>query len=187
MKKLLFLILLASNQLLGQTSASNDYYATKTDTVYCSKLDFTCSYQGYLKLLTFTNTKGDSLAISGKENLVNVITIKIGNVIYDKVPQKVHRPNGYVKFIRRAIDGKLIVYDYRSVMRTQQMTSEIVKFFIKMPDGVYYNINKKKHLKKYIIPYISTCYEFLKVYNREMTNEKDKFMEMIKLYNSVCE
>lgn len=71
----------------------------------------------------------------------------------------------------------------------------IYRFFIKMPDGTFYKVNKKKNIEKYIEPYLLKCEEFKKQFkgfhfnravNATLDENEKHFIEQIELYNSLC-
>ena len=55
-----------------------------------------------------------------------------------------------------------------------------------MPSGTYYNANKRKDVKNYIKPYLLQCSEFKKQYKGDFSSDEKEFIQMIRLYNSVC-
>jgi hypothetical protein len=64
--------------------------------------------------------------------------------------------------------------------------SSITKFFIKMPNGIFYDINDSGDRNKCIIPYLKECDAFTSSYKGDYSKDYDSFIETIKLYNSVC-
>lgn len=176
--------------------SQKDYYVVGSDTTRCSYLSYKLTIQSYLAEVSYKNAAGEFVVFKGRKNVPDITTIFSSGQIKDRVPQSVNSPESYVKWAERVVDGKLIVDFYHHTMTTygndfggysnQSLTSGITKFYIKMPDGTFYDIRKSKHMKKYIIPYLKECTAFTDVYKGDYSNEHDSFIEMIKLYNSVC-
>ena len=193
-----------------------DYFVVEKDTTFCSNLEYGTTAQGYLKSVRYTDKNGKAIVIEGRKVVPNVITFYRQEVTIDKIPQKADKPKSYVRYTERTLDGTLKVYvrypggnlgtstihsnapnpltmnnstvSGRASGSTQTMSGPggVFTFFLKLPDGTYYKINKKKNMKKYIIPYLQECSEFTSQYKGDYSNEKDLFIEMIELYNSVC-
>ena len=64
--------------------------------------------------------------------------------------------------------------------------SGLYRFYLKMPDGKYYKINKSGNVKKIIRPYLENCEDFVKAYKGDYSTREKPFMEMIELYNTLC-
>jgi hypothetical protein len=197
-----------------QSKPTNYYFIKGRDTVFCSILVYQTNAQGVLTYLTYTDMDGKVISMSGKKNVPDVNTFCIGGEAADKVPINPNKPDGYYRYFPRAVDGKLIVYcpgqetisvignttvagnpsnavshsspGYSNVSTTHQGQSGPYIFFLKMPDGTIYKINKKSNMEDYIKPHLLACREFAKQYKGDFSSEEAPFMESIKLYNSVC-
>ena len=189
MKKLSFCLLIIFCSL--KTYSQEDYYIKGQDTIRVSNLTYDLTMQSYLAELSYTDTNGKPVTVKGRKNLSDVSTLYINYVTIDKIPQKAHKPKGYVKWAHRVVYGKLIVDYYTNSMTTSRagsrpVTTSITKFFIKMPDGTFYDIRKSKDRKKHIIPYLQQCSEFVSAYDGNYSSDYKSFTEMILLYNSLC-
>ena len=197
MKKLLFsLIVTISICAHSQTN----YFVSKTDegtdTIFTKNLSYKVTSQGYLSSINYTDSEFQSWVIEGKKNLVNVETFFIGGGWTDKIPQKTTKPDSYVRWASRVVDGKLKVNYYNNEISVNNIgtgfmggrttTSTFTKFYIKMPDGTFYDIRKSSDRKNYIIPYLKKCDAFNLAYKGDFDEEFNKFVRMIQLYNSVC-
>ena len=189
MKNLIICTICVVFSTLSLSAQDLDYYIIKNDTTFCKNLSYSVTSQGYLSRLKFTNLEGEKIEIEGRDKVADVSTIKTGNLTKDRIPQKTNKPDGYVKWVDRIVDGKLKVYFYSSTMSTSGpsgSTTSIVKFYIKMPDGTYYDINKKSDRTKYIIPYLKNCSEFTQLYTGNYSKNKESFVKTIELYNETC-
>lgn len=170
-----------------------DYFIENKDTTFCQDLKYSTWPQGSLRVVEYTDLSGKPKTIKGGQNLINIITLGIDSAIIDKTPLKANKPDGrYFRFTERAVNGKLIVYlsrqgyIYGATPETSG-PSGIYRFYLKLPDGTYYKINSSKNLNKYIKPYLLKCTEFKNQYKGDYSTREQSFMEMIRLYNSLCE
>ncbi len=189
-----FLIIAFSCTLLAQ----DDYFIVESDTTFCSNLDYKITGQSYLKELSYLDINGEPRIIEGRKNIPNISTFYISGITIDKVPQKTNKPDKYIKWAERVVDGKLIVTYYSSTMTTYTYrstygspfgdgtTTGISKFYIKLPDGVFYNINKSSDRNKHIIPYLKKCEAFMSEYTGTFKPNYNKFIKTVELYNSLC-
>jgi hypothetical protein len=179
---------------IAQEEKPRYYFVTGKDSTFCTFLKYYTNNQGYLTGLSYTDLSGKKVYLDGKKNVPDVKTFAIGGYVVDKVPINPDKPEGYVRYLSRDVDGKLIVYcperetrtegTYNNGFRTHNYGPEI--YFLKMPDGTIYKVNKKKNMEDYIKPYLLACKEFSKQYKGDFTDDQKPFMETIELYNSLC-
>ncbi len=191
-----FLVLLVST--LCFNSYAQDYFIVGNDTTFCSDLSYSTTAQGYLKKIQYTDSDGKTVLIKGRKKVPDVATFYQDGVFIDKTPLKAHKPKSYIRYTERAVDGKLKIYlahqGYNSNVRMGHNgklemggPTGTYRFFLKMPDGTFYKINKKKNIKKYIKPYLLQCSAFTEQYQGDFSTKEEEFMEMIRLYNSICD
>jgi hypothetical protein len=172
--------------LSAQSKKSPAYFVTSThDTTFCKYISYEVTIQGSLHKLEYTDLNDKSIVVKGIANLRDVVTIFRNNSFIDKVPQKPKRPKGYVNFKKREVNGTLIVY-LTQQGRTSAGPAGTYDFFIKMPDGTFYKINSQKNMENHIKPFLLECKAFASHYNGDFRTEEKPFMDMIKLYNSLC-
>jgi len=150
---------------------------------------------GTLGKINYQDETGKFVTAEGKKNLADISTMYTNGKTFDKIPQKAHKPDGHVKWAERVVDGKLIVNYYYNIVSAPPgfsggglapMSSSITKFFIKMPDGTFYNIRDSGDMKKHIIPYLKQCSAFTSVYTGDYNDEVKSFTKTVELYNSLC-
>jgi hypothetical protein len=209
------LILTGAFLITSAISYGQDYFVVENDTTFCSNLEYGTTAQGYLKSVRYTDKNGKEVVIEGRKIVPDVSTFFRQKVTIDKIPQKADKPKSYVRYTERTLDGTLKVYvrypsdigsstihsnapnplnmnngtvTGRPSGSTQTMSGRagVYKFFIKLPDGTYYKVNKKKNMNKYIIPYLQECEAFKSQYTGDYSADQEPFIEMVKLYNSVC-
>jgi hypothetical protein len=203
---IIFSILLCCGIANAQTDTTRKYYfVTKKDTTFCKKLQYSTTAQGYLNKLEYNDMNGKEIVLKGQKNVPDVLTFNIDTIILDKVPLKADKPESYIRYTQRVVDGKLKVYlaqqGYYEGVKYSDSDSPyadqngyvdtggpagIYRFYLKMPDGTYYKINSKKNMKNYIKPFLQKCSEFVNEYTGDYSTKEEPFMEMIKLYNSLC-
>ena len=188
---LLSAMLICTNVVDAQSVKSRYYFVTsKNDTTFCKELDYDVTLQGYLSKVEYIDINGNKAKLEGRSKVPDVITFYLDTIIKDKVPLKANKPNGYIKYTTREVDGKLRVYlsqqGYIYVSPDTYGPTGLYRFYIKFPDGKYYKINKKKNMKTIIIPYLEKCKEFKAQYKGNYSHEEEPFMETIRLYNSLC-
>jgi hypothetical protein len=206
-KKLTMLLVIL---IISINSYSQDYFIVNKDTTFCSNLNFKTSGQGYLRFISYTNENGKEIIISKRKKVPDITTLHIDDTTRDRIPQKANKPNSYIRYTKRVVDGKLKVYLYEPYdghagirmgmpnpktydpknypsTGIDQKVQGVYRFFLKMPDGTYYKINSKKNRTKYIIPYLNKCEDFKNEYKGNFSPGEPQFMETIELYNSLCD
>ena len=176
--------------------AQNNYFVRDTDTIHAKQISYSLTSQSYLSYIKYTDLNDKKVELKGKKELANVSTFYIDGTNIDKIPQKASKPKSYVKWAKRVVDGKLKVNYYNNSMTVNNIgtgfmgggstTSSITKFFIKMPDGIFYDIRKSSDRKKHIIPYLKQCDAFNSAYKGDFDSSYEQFTKTIVLYNSVC-
>lgn len=182
--------------LIGIKSyAQKDYYIIDEDTTRCSYLRYEVAGTGTLAKINYQDATGKFVTAEGKKNLIDISTMFTNGKTFDKIPQKAHKPDGHVKWAERIVDGKLVVnYYYNTVTfsgfnssgQFSSASSSITKFFVKMPDGTFYDIRDSGDRKKHIIPYLKQCSAFVSAYNGDYDDEVKSFTKTVELYNSLC-
>jgi hypothetical protein len=201
MKKIFFS--LACSFLLNANTHAQEYFVRNNskDTIRCSNMEYTTSSQGFIVELTYTDKAGKPVKLEGKKKLKDINTLNYTTGIVERMPLKISKPDAYVRYGERVINGKLKVLVYNDQYQTtnwvkspidsrmdgyKTSTSGTYMLYLKMPDGTFLNANKKKVVKKIIKPYLLKCKEFEENYKGKFTNEEKQFMDMIRIYNSVC-
>jgi hypothetical protein len=176
----------------AQQEKGRNYFIIKgKDTTHCQELKYKTTAQGYLSGLEYTDDEGKKVKIDGRKKVPDVETICVNNVIYDKVPLKASKPDSYIRYTERVVDGKVKVYldlpeyNYNYASESGGPVGKY-RFFVKLPDGTYYKINSRSNMKKYIEPYLKKCDEFRDGYKGPFSSNEEEFKKMIKYYNSVC-
>ena len=182
---LVFLFLLPLFSLSAQDEA--DYFVTQTlDTIYCTNLTYRTATWGGLNYLSYTRLDGAPVVYKSKKSAPLVLTLYIEGSTIDRIPLK---PNSKkeIRYTKRTVDGKLRVYLVHQNPSNSGDGTVMYMFYIKLADGKFYKINKKKNMENVIIPYLKECTSFTRSYKGEFSNKEEEFIEMIELYNELCD
>jgi hypothetical protein len=170
----------------AQSNEAECYFATSKDTVYCKELRYETTAQGYLKHLEYIDLKGNKIEFNGIKNVPDVLTFFMNGRNTDKTPLKPNKPDGYIRYSDRLIDGKIKVYLEQQGLNSKLEPVGLYRFMVKMPEGNYYKANSAGNMKKYIKPYLLKCKEFENSYKDEFSTREIPFMNMIAFYNGLC-
>ena len=176
--------------LLSTMAFSQDYYIIgEADTIKCASLEYQIGARQKLKHFKFVNEKGENVTLTDKIVLKEVSAFYIsGRGFWERIPMKPHAPaNGILRYTKKATFGKLEVYYEGQGYNNDLEPSGIYRFHIKMPDGKYYKVYSKGNMKKVIKPFLQECSAFTSAYSGSYSDEPLPFIEMINLYNSLCE
>ncbi len=168
----------------------SDYFVAGQDTTYCKDLVYGLTIQGYLKLIEYTDKNGKEHKIKGRKNVPDITTFYIDGRVLDRTPKKAHNPNSYVHFAYRIVDGKLrVLYskEWTGVgMNATYSQRYNVRYFVKLPDGRYYDLAKKGDIKKYLKPYLLECEAFRATNEADFSGNIQDYIEIIRDYNIKC-
>ncbi|MFH0865986.1 MAG: hypothetical protein V1904_07310 [Bacteroidota bacterium] len=150
---------------------------------------------GNVTKIEYSDMDGNEVLIKGKSDCEEIKTFCTSGQIYDLVPLKDSKPDGYKRHMWRKVDGKLKLYDYTDYVTSnyslgkkdpyQESTVSVERYMIKLNDDKYYDINKK-NVTTYIKPFLLLCSDFKDQYKGDFSADKEQFEEMIKLYNLLC-
>lgn len=182
--RILLILFISVNSVYAQLDS--DYFITQTkDTVFCTDLKYGLSTWGALNYLRYNQLDGSPIIYKSKKSAPLVLTLYIDGKTIDRIPLK---PNSKreILYTERTIDGPLRVYlKHQNTSSTSDATVMYI-YYIRMPDGKFYKINDKKNMKTVIIPYVKSCPKFLETYSGDYSNKEEAFLDMIRLYNSLC-
>ena len=206
MKKRILTLLLSLSVFFveGQIKKEKDYFVIYKDTTFCQNLEFYTSSQGFLNEIEYTDLNGTVVHIKGRKNVPEVLTFYTNGTMIDKTPLKASKPDGYIRYTERRVNGKLIVYleepelvrvrDGNFSMNPNHLYSNGAnyghsgkyRFIIRFPDGRFYKANSAGNMKKYIKPYLLQCPDFATNYKKKYSTKEIPFIEMIAFYNYYC-
>lgn len=194
MKKIIILFIIFFNITNAQNNAS--FFVRGKDTIYAKKISYKVTMQSYLKSINYETMDDQAVELEGKKNLTDVTSFCINGKFIDKIPQKANKPESYVCWAERVVDGKLKIYYYSNTMKIDNSNgqfmggpvrySSLTRFFMKMPDGTFYDITDNSDRKKIIIPYLTECSGFNSTYKGKFDKDNDEWKKLVTIYNSMC-
>ena len=174
-----------TSQLFGQKPAS-DYFITQVkDTVYCYDLNYNTNTWGYINFLSYTQLDGTPIKYQSKKIIPVILTLYINGQTLDRIPLKPKSKHDVI-YLKRTVDGPLKVYLQHQNQSYNSNGTVMYIFYIKLPDGPYYQVNKKLNMSQVIVPYLKKCSAFTDQYDGDYSNKEEPFIEMIRLYNQLC-
>lgn len=182
---LLFLITIFSVlNCISQSEPAPFYFVTnERDTTFCISLDYGTNTQGVLEHLTFIQTNGEESDIKGKSKVPNVVTFFMEGITYDKIPYDLESDFGEYIYSERKVNGDLKVYLDRKI----KGQSDVERFYVRLEDGSYVNVNTRSNMNKHIKPALLSCEDFNDSYHGEFSNDEVEFLSMVSFYNFLCE
>jgi hypothetical protein len=187
--------------LAGLSIHAQEYFVRGKDTTYARNMEYTTNSQGFITEIKYTDRSGKQVTLDGKKNLKNVQSLHYNNGVVERMPLKISKPDAYVRYGGRVVDGKLkvLLYDDQEETLTwvrnpwdqrmskfQNTTSGTRLFYLRLPDGTLYDLSKKKEVKNNVMPYLMKCDEFRKQYKDDLSMKQNDIVKMIRLYNDVC-
>ena len=182
---MLFLItILTGLKAKSQSEPAPFYFVTnERDTTFCMSLDYGTNTQGFLDRLTFIKTNGEEIDIKGEYEVPNVVTFYMEGITYDRIPYDLDMDFGDYAYSERMVNGDIKVYLDQKV----KGQSDIYRFYIRLADGSYIDVNNRSNMKRHIKPALLTCEDFNDSYQGEYSSDEVEFLTMVSFYNFLCE
>ena len=152
------------------------------DTVFCKTLNFGTNTKGFLNRLDYKTINDIPYEFSGKKNVPNILTFYINGKTLDKIPYRLGSQSKLYVYSERLTDGELIVY----INHIIPDVSVIYRFYIQFDDGSMYRVDKRSDFEEHIKPRMLSCEKFKNTLTWEISDEEEKFLEAVRLYNSLC-
>ena len=154
--------------------------------------------------LEFVNLQNETIKWE-KNEIPEIDKISQDGVLYVKMPLKIDKPDGYYRYGRRVVSGKMIVdvfddvqtsyrlkenfdgsYNQQGVMK--QTTEGIYIRHVKLPTGQVYEVSGLKALKslKAIQAYMFACEAYKIEYESNPKYQTCSFEEAVMDYNVIC-
>ncbi|MBD3636468.1 MAG: hypothetical protein HUJ25_03925 [Crocinitomicaceae bacterium] len=173
--------------LCGINAYQQDYFIIDDkDTTKCVDLEYSLTVQGWLKRVSYTTLDGEKVEIDGRKEVPNVTTFCIDSVTFDRTPLNPKKPEKYIRYDLRTVDGKIKVYAPGQRINTNGDPVGKYRFFVRFPDGEWYTVNSK-NMETIIKPYLIKCKAFASSYSGEFSTSEEEAIEMFELYNQLCQ
>lgn len=201
--KLSFLILLVG----GMTNcfSQNYFITTDKDSVACKQINFfDTNAQGQMIDFEYVTNNNETIRLKKKE-IPEIQKLCQDGVLYLRMPLNIDKPDGYYRYGKRVVQGKITVdvfndvttsyrlkenfdgsYNSQGVMKETQ--EGIFIRHVTMPDGTIYEVDGLKGIKalKAIRKYMFECKSYEKEYFANPKYQTCTFEEAVIDYNNMC-
>ena len=187
------------------TQAQNYYITTDQDSVVCRSINyFDTNAQGKMIKLEYVNTDNQTILLH-KNDIPEIARLCQDGAIYVRMPLKISKPDGYYRYGKRMVDGKITVDVFDDVQTSYRLKENFDGSYsnegvmketregiyirhVRMPDGTVYEISGLKALKplKKIQEYMFACEVYEKEYNSNPKYQTCTFEEAVSDYNRMC-
>ena len=196
-----FLILNSVSKCYSQ----NYYFTLENDSVACNQINFfETNAQGKMIDFEYVNTNNETIRLK-KKDIPEIKMICQNGTIFLRMPLSIKKPNGYYRYGKRMVSGKITVdvfddvqtnyrlkenfdgsYNAQGVMKE---TKEGVYIrHVRLPDGTVYEVSGLKALKalKSIRKFMFECEQYKNEYNSNPKYQTCTFEEAISDFNKMC-
>ena len=185
--------------------SQNYYILSSKDSVSCQSINyFNTNAQGKMVELEFVNLQNETIKWE-KNEIPEIDKISQDGVLYVKMPLKIDKPDGYYRYGKRVVSGKMIVdvfddvqtsyrlkenfdgsYNQQGVMK--KTTEGIYIRHVKLPTGEVYEVSGLKALKslKEIQAYMFACEAYKIEYESNPKYQSCTFEEAVADFNTMC-
>jgi hypothetical protein len=185
--------------------SQNYYILSSKDSVPCQSINsFNTNAQGKMVEFEFVNMQNETIKWE-KNDIPEIDRISQDGVLYVKMPLKIDKPDGYYRYGKRVVSGKMIVdvfddvqtsyrlkenfdgsYNQQGVMK--QTTEGIYIRHVKLPTGQVYEVSGLKALKalKAIQAYMFACEAYKTEYESNPKYQTCTFEEAVADFNKMC-
>ena len=189
-----------------EDSFSQNYFITLSrDSIACKQINFfDTNAQGKIIDFEYVNDKGETIRLK-KADIPEIYKICQDGAVYLRMPLKISKPDGYYRYGKRMVQGKIIVDVYDDVQTSyrlkenfdgsyssqgvmKQTTEGIYLRHVTLPNGTVYEVSGLKALKalKSIRKFMFECKEYEKEYNSNPKYQTCTFEEAVFDYNQMC-
>jgi hypothetical protein len=204
MLKKYYLFLLSLGMMPG-VFTQNYYILNTKDSIPCVSINyFNTNAQGKMVELEFVNMKNETIKWE-KNDIPEIDRISQDGVLYVKMPLKIEKPDGYYRYGKRVVSGKIIVDVFDDVQTSYRLkenfdgsfneqgvmkktTEGIYIRHVKLPTGEVYEVSGLKGLKslKAIQAYMFACKAYKTEYESNPKYQTCTFEEAVADYNTIC-
>ncbi len=198
---IVFLILISITECFSQ----NYYVTPENDTVACNQINFfDTNAQGKMIDFEYVNSENNTIRLK-KKDIPEIKMICQDGIIYLRMPLKIKKPDGYYRYGKRMVSGKIIVdvfddvqtsyrfkenfdgsYNAQDVMKEKR--EGIYLRHVRLPDGSVYEVSGLKGIKalKSIRKFMFECEQYKKEYYSNPKYQTCTFEEAVFDYNKMC-
>jgi hypothetical protein len=185
---------------------SQNYFITTTnDTVTCSAINFfDTNAQGKMIDLEYVTTENKTIRLK-KKDIPEISMLSQDGNLYLRMPLKLKKPDGYYRYGKRLVSGKISVDVFDDVQTSYRLKENFDGSFnaqgvmketregiylrhVRLPNGSIYEVSGLKGIKalKAIRAYMFACELYEKEYNSNPKYQSCSFEEAVSDYNEMC-
>jgi len=203
--KILFILFFSLLLSKAKCFSQNYFITTSNDSTSCKQINFfDTNAQGKMIDIEYVNDKNETIRLK-KDDIPEINLLCQDGSIYLRMPLNINNPNGYYRYGKRMVQGKIIVDVYDDVQTSyrlkenfdgsynaqgvmKQTTEGIYLRHVRMPDGTVYEVSGLSALKplKAIRKFMFECEEYEKEYNSNPKYQTCTFEEAVYDYNQMC-
>ena len=185
--------------------SQNYYITTAKDSVACRSINyFDTNAQGKMIKLEYVNAENQTILLL-KNDIPEIQTLAQDGAMYLRMPLKIDKPDGYYRYGRRMVHGKVTVDVFDDVQTSYRLKENFDGSFsnegvmketregiyirhVRLPDGSVYEVSGLKGIKavKTIREYMFECDEYEKEYFANPKYQTCTFEEAVIDYNKMC-
>jgi len=197
------LFLVAS--ITSELQAQNYFITLAKDSVPCRSINyFDTNAQGKMIKLEYVNLENQTILLL-KNDIPEIQTLVQDGVMYLRMPLKINKPDGYYRYGKRMVHGKITVDVFDDVQTSYRLKENFDGSFsnegvmketregiyirhVRLPDGSVYEVSGLKGIKavKTIREYMFECDPYEKEYFANPKYQTCTFEEAVIDYNKMC-
>jgi hypothetical protein len=198
----LLLLFACSSSVL---TAQNYFITVSKDSVACRAINFfDTNAQGKMIKLEYVNAENQTILLL-KNDIPEIQTLVQDGTMYLRMPLKIDKPDGYYRYGRRMVHGKITVDVFDDVQTSYRLKENFDGSFsnegvmketregiyirhVRLPDGSVYEVSGLKGIKavKTIREYMFECDPYEKEYFANPKYQTCTFEEAVIDYNKMC-
>jgi len=203
--KTLFILFFSVFLSKAECFSQNYFITTSNDSTSCKQINFfDTNAQGKMIDIEYVNDNNETIRLK-KSEIPEINLLCQDGSIYLRMPLNIKNPDGYYRYGKRMVQGKIIVDVYDDVQTSyrlkenfdgsynaqgvmKQTTEGVYLRHVRMPDGTVYEVSGLSALKplKAIRKFMFECEEYEKEYNSNPKYQTCTFEEAVYDYNQMC-
>ncbi len=199
-------ILLGIMLFAQNVSFSQNYFITLSkDSIACKQINFfDTNAQGKMIDIEYINQNNETIRLK-KKDVPEINLLCQDGAIYLRMPLKIKKTDGYYRYGKRMVKGKIIVDVYDDIQTSYRLKENFNGSYnaqgvmkesreglymrhVRMPNGTVYEVSGLKGIKalKYIRKYMFECEQYKKEYFSNPKYQTCTFEEAVSDYNRIC-
>jgi hypothetical protein len=154
--------------------------------------------------LEYINMANETIRLK-KKDIPEIKKLSQDGVMYLRMPMKINKPDGYYRYGKRVVKGKITVDVFDDVQTSYRLKENFDGSYnsqgvmketregtymrhVRLPDGSVYEVQGLKGIKalKSIRKFMFECKEYEKEYNSNPKYQTCTFEEAVADYNAMC-